>query len=220
MRHRIGLSILCLLPVLLLVTSCSPATGSSAAESLWAIQGSWTDSCCCKVSCPCFFGTKPTEGYCQGASLIEIEHGHHGDVKLDGTSLVVAYHVGQWTRIYVGEGATEEQARAVAAVLPKALPFLGKGPIESVETVPLIVERSGDRVKYSVAATTVELALVEGADGQPIRLENLPAKGAPFPKLRDHTQYKSIHLDHDSGDHKFSWSGRNGFSSKLDLSGS
>ena len=75
-------------------------------------------------------------------------------------------------------------------------------------------------MKYSVPETVVELALVESAGGQPIKLLNLPAKGTPFPELHDHTQYKSIRLEHDSDDHDFSWSGRNGFVSKVDLSGS
>lgn len=209
-----------LLAALPMLGACAPAAGESSEGPAWTLEGTWTDSCCCKVSCPCFFGTKPTEGYCQGASLLEVESGAYGDVKLDGITAVFAYHVGDWTRVYVGEPATREQAEAFAELLPRAMAFLRKGSVESVSLAPVKVERSGDRVTYSVKDTTVELALVEGADGGPIQLDNLPANGAPFPKLHEHTQYKSIRLQHDSGNHQFEWSGRNGFSSRLDLSGS
>jgi hypothetical protein len=215
MKSRVLPSIVCLL----LIVAGSISTGGEGSRSDWAVKGSWTDSCCCKVACPCLFGTGPTEGYCEGASLLEIEAGHHGDVKLDGTAVVATYRVGKWARIHVSDSASPEQIEAIAAIIPKAMPFLGKGSVGKAEAVPLVVERSGDTIKFSVPETTVELALMEGADGGPIKLENLPAKGTPFPQFHDHTQYKSIRLAHESDAASFSWSGRNGFASKVDLAG-
>ena len=204
---------------LLLTTACTTVTGSAASNPEWAVKGTWTDACCCKVSCPCLFGSKPTEGFCQGASHLQIEAGNYGDVKLDGLAVVLTHDIGKWAKIYVSDAANPKQVEALAELMPEVFPFLAKGPIKKVETVPVSVERGDKTVKFSVPETTVELALVEGADGQPIKLQNLPAKGTPFPRSHDHTQYKSILMEHKGGDDSFSWSERNGFVSKLDLAG-
>ena len=48
----------------LLLAACATAPRTAPADgSEWALRGSWIDSCCCKVPCPCLFGSKPTEGY-------------------------------------------------------------------------------------------------------------------------------------------------------------
>jgi hypothetical protein len=204
---------------LMLTTACSTVTGSGESSPEWAVKGTWTDACCCKVSCPCLFGNKPTEGFCQGASHLQIETGNYGDLKLDGLAVVSTHEIGKWAKIYVSDAANPKQAEALATLMPKVLPFLAKGPITKVETGPVSLERGESTVKFSIPETTVELALVEGADGAPIKLQNLPAKGTPFPRSHDHTQYKSILMEHKGGDESFSWSGRNGFVSTFDLAG-
>ncbi len=203
---------------LLLTTACSTATGNTASSPEWAAKGTWTDSCCCKVSCPCLFGSGPTEGFCQGASHVQIDAGNYGDVKLDGLAVVLTHDIGKWAKIYVSDAADEKQVEALGELMPKVFPFLAKGPIKKVEAVPVTLERGATTVKFSVPETTVELALVEGSDGQPIKLHGLPAKGGPFPTSHDHTQYKSIIMEHKGGDDSFSWSERNGFVSKFDVS--
>jgi hypothetical protein len=167
------------------------AARSAMTESAWALKGSWSDTCSCKVSCPCFFGSEPTEAFCEGSSLFEIEEGHYGGVEIDGLTAVVTYRAGKWTRIYVADTATPEQADAVASVIPLAVPFLGMGPIETVEVVPVSVERTETMLKYAVPESKVELEIVMGANGEPIRIANLPMKGLPFPEVHDHTQYRS-----------------------------
>ncbi len=201
--------------------SCSSSTERDATvRAAWAIQGTWTDACCCRVSCPCLFGSKPTEGYCEGSSLVEIDRGHFGDVRLDGTAVIAAYHVKSWAKIYIRDDATPDQVAALTEILPQAMPFLAKGPIDKIETVPLSVRRSERLVAYSAPEIEVEIELVENADGKPIRLVNVPAKGTPFPQIRDHMQFVSKRLVHESPEEGFEWSGRNGFVSKVDLSSS
>ena len=195
------------------------AARSATTESEWALKGSWSDTCSCKVSCPCFFGSEPTEGFCEGTSLLEIEEGHYGGVEIDGLTAMVSMRVGKWARIYVADTATPEQAEAVASVIPLVLPFLSMGPIETVEVVPLSVERTETMLKYAAPDSTVELEIVMGANGEPIRIANLPVKGLPFPEFHDHTQYRSVRSKHDSEAHHFEWSGRNGFVTKVDRAG-
>ena len=195
------------------------AVSSATTGSGWALKGTWSDTCSCKVSCPCFFGSGPTEGFCEGSSLIEIEQGHYGGVELDGVAVVVSYRSGKWGKFYVADTATPEQADAVAALVPLAIPFLGRGPIESVETVPVSVERTETMVKYSSPESAAEIHVVMGANGKPVSLENLPVKGLPFPEASEHIQYKAVLSKHHSQDHQFEWEGRNGFVSRLDLEG-
>ena len=210
-------------PLLLLALPLACATPSvapsSATDPSWSAAGTWTDACCCKVSCPCLFGTGPTEGYCEGASLLEIDDGHYGGTELDGVSAIVAYRVKGWTEVVVDEGASPDQAEAFAALLPRFLPFVEKGPAPVVSRGRLEVSRGEGTVRYGTGRTTVELELLESANGEPIRLENLPAKGTPFMAAHGHTQYRSRVLAHDSGSGSFEWADRNGFTSAFELEG-
>ena len=183
----------------------------------WAMDGTWTDACCCKVSCPCLFGSGPTEGFCEGASLFEVDSGHHAGVTLDGLSAIVVYRVKGWTRIVVEEGASPEQVAAFGRLVPELLAFVTKGPTPSVVAGELSVSRDATGIRYATPGTEVELALLESATGEPIRLEGLPAKGTPFPVSHGHTQYMSRRLAHESDAGGFEWSERNGFSSELKL---
>ncbi|MCP4205234.1 MAG: hypothetical protein GY769_25265 [bacterium] len=132
---------------------------------------------------------------------------------------VSRYRVGKWGRIYVADTATPEQVDAVASVIPLAVPFLGMGPIETVEVMPIAVERTETMLKFAAPESTVELEIVMGENGEPIKIANLPVKGLPFPEFHDHTQYKSVISKHNSEAHQFEWSGRNGFASKVDRAG-
>ena len=74
-------------------------------------------------------------------------------------------------------------------------------------------------MKYAAPESTVELEVVVGANGEPIKIENFPMKGLPFPESYNHTQYKSVLSKHDSEAHHFEWSGRSGFVSQVDRTG-
>ena len=83
----------------------------------------------------------------------------------------------------------------------------------STEKVPISIERSETKVKFSVPASTVEIEIMKGRDGKPIQIRNLPAA-----RLVDYTQYKSITNSHKSKDKEFSYAGTNGLTSKVDTS--
>lgn len=195
------------------------AARSTTAEPGWAFKGTWSDTCSCKISCPCLFGSEPTEGFCQGSSLLEVERGHYGGVSLDGLAAMVSYQVGEWVRIYIADSATPEQAKALAKAIPLTVPFMGMGETETIEVVPLTVERTETTLEYAVPESSVELEIVTGANGEPIRIANLPAKGLPFPEAYDHTQFRSVLSQHHSEAHQFEWSGRNGYVTKVDRGG-
>jgi hypothetical protein len=219
MKHLLCACVL-LAAFLAACTSTSATRSADIGAGAWAADATWTDACCCKVPCPCLFGTGPTEGYCEGASIFEIERGHYDGVSLDGLAALVTYRVGGWTKLFVTDAASAEQAEAFGALLPYLLPFVVKGAEPVVTREALTIEREGRTVRYSAGESRVEMTMLESSTGEPIVLENLPAKGTPFADSHGHTQYKSKVLAHESELGTFEYTGRNGFSSQLSLSGS
>lgn len=201
--------------VLSLVLMVFMATSVLAQD--WAINANYTESCSCKPACPCLFGSPSTLGYCEGNNLIEIKEGHYGDVQLDGISVVTAFSLGKWLKLYVSEKATDEQVKAAVKLLKLEQTFgfiySGKSEILSIQKAPVSIEKKSTKVKFSVPASMVEIEVMKGRDGKPIKIKNLPA---PF--MKDHTQYKSINVSHKSEDKEFKHSGTNGLTSTIDIS--
>jgi hypothetical protein len=191
-------------------------TASVAAQD-WSIKADYTESCSCNPTCPCVFGSPSTLGYCEGNNLIEIKEGHYGDVSLDGISVVTAFSLGKWVKFYVSEEATDKQAKAAVELIKLdqtfGMLFSGDTKILSQEKAPVSIEKTSSKVKFSVPASLVEIEMMKGRDGKPIKIQNLPV---PF--LNDHTQYKSITVSHDSEDKEFKHSGTNGLTSKIEVS--
>lgn len=191
---------------------------SSAAAQDWAINANYTESCSCNPSCPCLFGSPSTLGYCEGNNLIEIKEGHYGNVNLDDIKIVTAFSLGKWLKIYVSENATSEQAESALELLKLKQTFgmiySGKSKILSREMAPISVEKTPTTVKFSVPASMVEIEMMKGWEGKPIKIQNLPVTF-----MKNHTQYKSIKLNHQSEGKKFSHSETNGLTSEINASG-
>ncbi len=187
---------------------------SSAGAQEWAIKADFTNSCSCNVVCPCLFDSSPTLGHCDDNSLLEIKSGHYDGVRLDGISVVTTGRVGKWIKYYVSDDANDEQVEAAVQLMKTVLVFPESMEVLAVEKVPVSVERSASKVKFSVPASTVEIEMMTGRDGKPIRIQNLPAAYTV-----GHTQYKSITNSHKSDDKEFAYSGTNGFTSKIDAQG-
>jgi hypothetical protein len=179
----------------------------------WAINGSYSESCSCNPACPCHFGSAPSLGHCQGIGLFEIKVGHYGDVKLDGVSIVAAQDMGKWVKYYVNDGVSDEQAKVAGLIFAEMMEgYPPEMKVLSTQIVPIEVERTATRIKFSVPDSKVEIELMKGLNDKPIKIANLPDA-----RTKDYTQYKSIILEH-KGEQKFSYSGTNGFTSKVDMS--
>ena len=198
--------------ILMLAFAVITFMAGSAVAQEWAINGSYTESCSCNPTCPCHFGSAPTLGHCQGIGLFEIEKGHYGDVKLDGVSIVAALDMGKWVKYYVNDGASDEQVKVAGPIFAKMFGLPPEMKVLSTQIVPIAVERTATRVKFSVPDSKVEIELMKGLNDKPIKIVNLP-----LARLKDYTQYKSIILDH-KGEQKFSYSGTNGLTSIVDMS--
>ena len=200
------------LATLVLIPIVGLSNGVSYAETEWAIDATISGSCSCNAMCPCSLGSPPTNDFCQGSNLIEIESGHHSGTNLDGLVMVTTRRGGEWLKIFIDETASDSQMNALVELLKldETMRLGGNTEIISKEKVKISVERASDRVKFSVPASTVEIEMMEGLGGKPIKVDNLP-----LPILDDYIVYKSISNIHQSDEHKFSHSGTNGHVSRI-----
>jgi hypothetical protein len=71
----------------------------------WYVEGVSYGNCSCDYSCPCQFEALPTNGACRGIGVFRIDHGHFGEVRLDGLKAAALY---AWPGpIYEGNGAMQ-----------------------------------------------------------------------------------------------------------------
>lgn len=202
----------------LALVAAMPLTALSAGTD-WSVKADYAESCSCSPSCPCVFGSKPTLGYCDGTSMVEITTGQYGDVNLDGITVIGAFGTGKWVKFYVSDNATDQQVQAVEKLMPSMFPYHQKAEKLGISKAPLTVVRTETNLKYSAPDTNVEIERMKGHDGGPIKLTNLPVEGFPGPAFLDLEQYKSVSLSHQGEDKKFSYSGTNGFVAKIDAHG-
>ena len=90
----------------------------------WTLKGTWYESCSCKIVCPCNLGpAEPDQGWCSALLGFSIESGEANGVDLGGTTL--AFHgelPGDFmggidkARLYLDEGASDEQRRELEAI--------------------------------------------------------------------------------------------------------
>ena len=199
----------------------SPQRGSSApageqGDAAWAIKADYVDCCCCQPACPCLFGSGPTMGHCDGATLVEIEEGHFQGTRLDGIKVVAVYRGGEWIKFFVSDTADKDQTEAVVKLLPTMEEFFAVENVLEVKNVPVSVARSEGKVRFSVPGTTVEIEVMKGADGKPIRIQGLPVPEFPGPPFLDFTQYRSVRLNHKGGEQQFDYTGTNGYTARID----
>lgn len=193
-----------------------PHADEGHAKAEWSIRAKYTDACSCAPSCPCLFGSEATLGYCEGITLVEIETGHYGDVKLDGVKVLAVYRGGTWIKFYVGDEADEAQTEAAVTLLPTFEDFFAIEDVREVKNVALAVERGDGWMTIAAPDTEAEVEVMKGRNGKPIKVENLPAPGLPFPEFHDHTQYRTITLKHDAGDESFDYEGTNSFTARVE----
>lgn len=90
----------------------------------WTIKGREFVNCNCSYGCPCQFNGLPTHGNCHAVLGVDIQEGHHGDVRLDGLKIAAvaawpgAIHEGRGQiQPLVDERATPEQRDALLRIM-------------------------------------------------------------------------------------------------------
>jgi Protein of unknown function (DUF1326) len=182
-----------------------------AAEPNWHLTATVAESCSCNISCPCNFGGEPTRNPCEGNRLISIASGHYENVDLAGVSFLVTFTMRSWSKIYVSDKVSTAQMAAVEALMPIAFASFHRGML-SFTKAPITMDITPQRVKFSGPESSVDMEVMNGFGGKPVKVLNLPN-----PAYQDYTQYKSILHRHDSPDHSFKYSGTTGFTSTMDV---
>ncbi len=184
---------------------------STALGSDWSIDADYAESCSCNPACPCMFGSPSTNEHCEGSRLVEIHKGHYGGVDLDGTKVVMTFRMGAWVKYHVD--AEENKVEAARDLVMAAFPAFAGWGTAATERVNVQVERSGDTVSFSVPDATVEIELMKGRGGKPVRVENLASAD-------NYVQYVSTKNSHKSDKDGFDYSGTNGFTATVNAKGS
>jgi hypothetical protein len=182
-----------------------------AAEPNWHLTATVAESCSCNISCPCNFGGEPTRNPCEGNRLISIASGHYENVDLGGVSFLVTFTMRSWSKVYVSDKVSAAQMAAVEALMPIAFAGFHRGML-SLTKAPITMDITPQRVKFSGPESSVDMEVMNGFGGKPVKVLNLPNTA-----YQDYTQYKSVLHRHDSADHSFKYSGTTGFTSTMDV---
>ena len=184
---------------------------SRAQTPSWQLSATVAESCSCVVACPCNFGGEPSRMPCEGNRLISITKGHFGDVDLAGVAFLVTFEMRSWSKIYVSDKISDKQNAAVEALLPIAFAGFRNGML-SLQKAPITMEITDTRVRFSAPESSVDMEVMKGFGGQPVKILNLPN-----PAYQGYTQFKSVTHTHESPGHSWSHSGTNGFTSTMDV---
>ena len=192
--------------LVLLLASAPPR----AAEPNWHLVATVAESCSCTVSCPCNFGGEPTRNPCEGNRLIAIRSGHYEGTDLAGVSFLVTFNMRNWSKIYLSDKVSDQQGKAVEALLPIAFAGFHRGML-SFTKAPITMDITEKRVRFAGPESSVDMEVLSGFGGKPVKVLNLPS-----PVFQDYTQYKSVAHTHNSDKATWSHSGTNGFTSTME----
>ncbi len=162
-------------------------------QSKWSASGSYFESCTCNVACPCVFTSDPTFGDCTVLIAWHIEKGKYGDVNLADLNVALVSHTPgnmlktKWeVGLYIDEKGNVAQREALSKIFggqaggePAALgPLVGK--ILGVSPVPISYHAQGkERTMRIPSIASMEIAAIEGQQGNLVTLENPPLVGVP-----------------------------------------
>jgi hypothetical protein len=189
-----------------LLTAAEP----HAAEPSWHLTATVAESCSCTVSCPCNFGGEPTKLPCHGNRMISINAGHFDNVDLAGIQFLVTFSMREWSKIYVSDKISDTQMAAVEKLLPIAFAGFQRGML-SFTKAPITMNVTDSRVTFSGPESSVEMDVLKGFGGKPVKVMNLPSAA-----FQDYTQFKSVAHKHASDKATWSYSGTNGFTSTME----
>jgi hypothetical protein len=136
---------------------------STPSASTWRLSGNAMEACRCAVTCPCNFGSDPTDLPCGAIIGWTIQDGQYGETQLRDLNAVAYLQIpgnafqGGWTLgFYFDERATPDQVDALGTIFsgqaggwPAVLGPLVAKPLPPKQ-VPIEIEFADDNVRVSV----------------------------------------------------------------------
>jgi hypothetical protein len=149
-------------------------------DTNWTIHGRELVNCNCSYGCPCQFNGLPTHGNCQAVAGMQIDHGHHGETKLDGLKFVGifswpgAIHEGK------GEAAVVIDARATEAQRNALLRILTGQDTEPGATVFNVFASTFEKLHEPIFASIDFKSDIEGRRGHVVVKDVTEGRGEPI----------------------------------------
>ncbi|MGA7979129.1 MAG: DUF1326 domain-containing protein [Chromatiaceae bacterium] len=182
-----------------------------ANDSDWSLKGNYFESCNCDLVCPCIFLRPPTQGFCEAFVGWHVQHGHMGDVKLDGLNVAAWLHSpgalteGAWRlALYIDDRADEAQTAALSKIFggevgghPAVLAGL-VGELLGVKSVPITFTEDGDTHYLEIPGIGKNLTRrVAGEDGGRVMVSNHPLAVAPGNPVEISASEDAYYKDYD-----------------------
>lgn len=192
--------------------------------NVYALEGTYMESCNCDSICPCVLLDDPTEGFCQAFVGWHIDKGHLRDVSLDGLNVAVWLHApgnltkGEWRMAYYfDEKGTTQQINALRELwfgehggyLEVIASLVSENMGIKVTPIDFEVTDKGSSFKVD-GVGEVDIVNTEAGNGDRVLLQHTPLAVAPGHPITIAKQKILKYQDH--GMDQF-LSGRNGFSS-------
>lgn len=191
-----------------------PATATPATRTTYRIKLDHIEACNCQHGCNCQFGGYPNEGKCEFLIGYHIRDGHHGDVDLAGTKVVVGLkypgpiHEGNGEGVFfVGDDASQDQVDAIADIWSGragGMPWEAlAGTLTTMEgplVRPVAMKVDGKRSSFSVPGVLdLELTpLLDPVSGEEKDVQIHYPKGGFFWDTADCTTTGSMRMNHGS----------------------
>ncbi len=165
------------------------------AAASWKVEGDYFEGCNCAATCRCVLLDEPDEGNCKVVVAWHIAKGHLGSTKLDGLSVVGAFHAPgnmatgpKWSvALYLDAKAKPDQAEALGKIFGGQVgghpALLGQfiGEVKGVKSLPIQFEAKGRNRKVRIPnILNLEIEAVGGGDAaKEIKLSNTPLGVVP-----------------------------------------
>lgn len=220
--------------------------GGTAAPA-WAMNATIIEACSCKMFCQCYFNTEPSEHeghgggagmaadhgqgkggdhFCRFNNAFQVNHGHHGAVRLDGAKFWVAGDLGgdftkgmDWAVLAFDPGVTAAQRKGIQAILAHLYPVKWNAftigpdaPMEWRHSRTEAVARLDGGKAAEVVLKPPKTALDDAA---PMVLKNLRYWGAP--RNTGFVMMPNEIEAYRRGDKPFEFKGTNGFMITIDI---
>lgn len=204
----------------------APAAKPAAGGTPWTIDADYIEACSCHLFCPCYFNTQAEHPMCEFQMAVRVNSGAVGNVQLKGAKFWLAGDLGEhwgdqhkspWLVITFDPSVSQAQRDALLKVVPKLYPTQFAKVEVDQSAITWSVQGTEARAKLANGHGEMVLERFKGADSGPAVLQNVKYWNAR--KNHGFVMYKSkVHRWEGFG-HKFSYTGRNAFTIRIESSG-
>jgi len=196
----------------------------------WSMNATVIEACSCAMFCQCYFNASPGghEGhhYCKFNNAYKINHGHYGDLKLDGAKFWISGDLGgdfskgqmDWGVMTFDKDTTKGQRDAIQTIASHLFPV--KWNSMTTSEGEIVWNASKDQAHALLdGGQTAEVQLQQpsgvNVKGEPVVIKNLKYWGAP--RNDGFILMPNVMQAYRKGDKAYETKGTNGFMLTIDI---